>query len=181
MKRLNFEDAARWCSSKGIPGFPSSLADSDPPSRFTIPLHREFPKVLALGYTIIMTGLSEDSEGAFEGGLLWFREWGIWSETSDRVGWHIVSRLCGRDAQFDLGKTPGLLFDQSELVAVHATLVQPMAFGWDADWASQSGRFLLSISHERIITAAGVDPGETNEFFARFKHGGWNPEWIQET
>ena len=84
---------------------------------------------MALAYILLMTLVPDDDESKFEGVLVWIRQWGIWSETIERVGMKIVESM-----RLVKGETRSIhdarahLFDEHELVEAHALLLQPLLF-----------------------------------------------------
>ena len=110
--------------------------------------------------------VSDDDESKFEGVLVWIRQWGIGSETSERVGMNIVEsmRLAKGEAR-SVNETPAHLFDEHELVEAHALLLQPLFFEWDAFVVPSSGKYFAMADHDsvlRIVTQHQVHPSRSH-------------------
>src|SRR5216117_3106348 len=97
MRAMGFEEAHQWCLARGIAAdspklvtlkFHSGLAKC-----WEIQLPREATRSMALAYILLMSMVPDDDESKFEGALLWIRQWGIWSETTERVGMNIVESI----------------------------------------------------------------------------------------
>ena len=104
----------------------------------------------------------------FEGGLLWFTDWGVWSSTEEAVGYRIVEgmhRAAGQPKSFEAA--PGHAFRADELQDAIGMLLQPMVFGWDAyylpHWSYGTHQFFLHVSHDSFVTVAT----RTREFHDR--------------
>src|SRR3989449_6216296 len=90
MHALGFEDARQWCLARGIRADLARLVSlsfqGGSSNCLEIPLPREATRSMALAYILLMTLVPDDDESKFEGVLVWIRQWGIWSETTERVG-----------------------------------------------------------------------------------------------
>jgi len=93
----------------------------------------------------------------FEGALLWFTEWGVWSSSDEAVGYRIVEamhRAAGQPKSFEIG--PANVFRADELQDAIGMLLQPMVFGWDAyylpRWSYGTHQFFLHVSHDSFVS-----------------------------
>src|SRR2546425_7796991 len=97
MHALGFEDARQWCLARGIRADLARLVSlsfqGGSSNCLEIPLPREATRSMALAYILLMTLVPDDDESKFEGVLVWIRQWGIWSETTERVGMNIVASI----------------------------------------------------------------------------------------
>jgi hypothetical protein len=105
-------------------------------------------------------------ERDFEGALLWFISWGIWSSPDEAVGYRVVEamhRAAGQPKSFETA--PGNLFRGDELPDAVAMLMQPIIFGFDAyylpKWSYGTEQFFLFISHDSFLTVVA----RTKQFY----------------
>src|ERR1700682_4939978 len=119
MELLTAKVARGWCEARNvvvnddaIPCRRLLLRDDALQVRVNVP--KEALRSVALAYVVVMTGLVDDDEGRFEGGLLWLVDWDIGSETTERVGLRFLRAVRGGISEF-LEK-PAQLFTAAEFV-----------------------------------------------------------------
>ena len=102
----------------------------------------------------------------FAGALLWFASWGVWNYLDEGVGYRIVEAIhsaAGQQKSFEAG--PGHHFRGDELNEAIGLLLQPMVFGWDANyiprWSYGPDQFSLRVSHDSFVTVVT----RTKEFY----------------
>lgn len=93
----------------------------------------------------------------FAGALLWFTGWGVWNYLDEGIGYRIVEAIhsaAGHQKSFEAG--PGHHFRGDELNEAIGLLLQPMIFGWDANyvprWSYGPDQFFLHVSHDAFVT-----------------------------
>jgi hypothetical protein len=93
----------------------------------------------------------------FAGALLWFTGWGVWNYSEEGIGYRIVEaihRAAGQQKSFE--DAPGHHFRGDELNEATGLLLQPMVFGWDANyvpqWSYGPEQFFLHVSHDSFVT-----------------------------
>jgi hypothetical protein len=93
----------------------------------------------------------------FEAALLWFTEWGVWNSLDEGIGYRIVEKIhsaAGQPKAFEVG--PGHVFRSDELTEAIGMLLQPMIFGWDANyiprWSHGTDQFFLHVSHDSFVS-----------------------------
>lgn len=93
----------------------------------------------------------------FDGALVWFRNWGVWSPLDEGIGYRIVERIneaAGQPKSFEVA--PGHRFRADELSDAIGMLMQPMIFGWDCFyvplWSYGTGEFFLFVSHDSFVS-----------------------------
>jgi hypothetical protein len=172
MKALTAREAKKWCSqdAKGL-----HFGDLDSlryrPSKehaFFIAAPEEHRRINFLAGQIIAF---RDGR-SFSGGLLWLRRWDnaslVWP------GWLILESI--RRAHGDersLEVAPAQLFREDELVALHAWLIQVIAFGWVADYVPSFGDFFVRFKDNRKIRFTAASAVDLKELRTLFKE--WNP------
>lgn len=93
----------------------------------------------------------------FDGALLWFHQWGIWSGFDEGIGYRIVENLnagAGQPKSFEVAA--GHRFRADELSEAIGMLMQPMIFAWESFylpfWSYGGGsEFFLHISHHSVV------------------------------
>ncbi|HXZ12793.1 MAG TPA: hypothetical protein VEG64_10395 [Candidatus Sulfotelmatobacter sp.] len=147
MKALMKDEARAWCQSRSVKAAGDGYLYFDTPERHCIAI--ELPEkpyqLVELANTLLPYGESVP----FQGALLWIREWGVWNELVERVGYRVLEltrRLHGQAVSME--QAPGYLFDAEELVDLEVCLVQPLLIGWDAFMVPQSGDYLVATSHD---------------------------------
>ncbi len=130
---------------------------------------------MALAYILLMTQVPDDDESKFEGVLVWIRQWGIWSETTERVGMNIVAsiRLAKGEAR-SVDEARAHLFDEHELVEAHALLLQPLFFEWDAFVVPSSGKYFAMADHDGVLKIVTQDQVTHQGLLHRFRD--WHPK-----
>lgn len=95
-------------------------------------------------------------EWDFRGALIWFREWGMWNQQDEGIGYRVIDRMniaAGQPMSFEVAR--GHQFRADELTDAIGTLMQPMIFGWDSfylpQWSYGTGEFFLFVSHDSFV------------------------------
>jgi hypothetical protein len=175
-------DAVSWCDARGLRA-PSgrTAVDLVYPGEdhhcLEIVISREALRAIALGYVLLMSLVRDDEEVNFGGGLLWLRDWNIWSETTERVGDYVVQGLRnGLGIRQPLEAAPAHLFTEKELTAAQAFLAQPMIYQWDAYLVPVSAEYFVFISHGGSCYIVAKTRGVFEQLLQRFQNGNWNPK-----
>jgi hypothetical protein len=117
----------------------------------------------------------------FRGAMVWFTEWGVWSELDERIGYRTVetiNRAYGQPLSFEASF--GHHFRADELTETVAMLLQPMIFGWDAfylpRWSFGEGdEFFLSVSHDSFVTVVTRTKSFYDRTFRELEQLKFNP------
>jgi len=179
MRVMTFEQAREWCVARGIvadsPELVTLKFNNGSTKCLEFQLPAEATRAMALAYTLLMTMILDDHESKFQGALLWIRQWGIWSETTERVGLKIVEmmRLAIGESR-SLQDTSAHLFDKHELVEAHAFIMQPLFFQWDAFFVPSSGKYFATIDHDGELYVASQDQLTNQALLHRFQD--WHPK-----
>jgi hypothetical protein len=119
----------------------------------------EFPtkpeRLVFLARTIARIGYDESD---FRGALLWFSDWAVWNALDQAVGYRVVEAMhaaAGQPRAFEVGL--GHHFRADELQETIAMLLQPMIFGWNADYVpswsyGESTQFFVHLSHDSFAS-----------------------------
>lgn len=138
MQGMTTDEAKSWCKRKLIVTDEDELLYEHPGFKIEILVPSEHRRIVALGHDLI----SYPTESYFEGGLLWLQRWQIGVSELARPGWEIcedIRRAHGEIRSLELA--PATFFRNDELVALHASLVQVMAFGWSAYLVPSVGEY----------------------------------------
>ena len=130
-------------------------------------LHVEYPKKLErLPFLARTLATSTYESKDFAGALLWFTGWGVRDDLEEGIGYRIVEAIhsaAGQPTSFENG--PAHNFRGDELNESIGLLLQPMVFGWDANyvprWSYGPDQFFLHVSHDSFITVVT----RTKEFY----------------
>jgi hypothetical protein len=105
-------------------------------------------------------------EWDFRGALLWFTDWGVWNALDEGAGYRIIEamhRAVGQPKSFEAA--PGHSFRADELRDAIGMLLQPMVFGWDANylprWSYGTDQYFLHVSHDSFVSVVT----RTKEFY----------------
>src|SRR5438874_504187 len=99
MRSMTTDEARKWCSQEAV-GLTLTRDDvlryKSGEHKFFVTAPEEHRDILFLARHI----LSFRGEGAFDGGLLWFRRWDIGSPQLVRVGWKILEDIRRAHGEF---------------------------------------------------------------------------------
>ncbi len=175
MRVMDTSEARRWCENRGIivrmDGDVPTISHSAKSRRVSVDAPPAVARSAALLRALMLVGADNDVETSFEGGLLWFREWTIWSPALDRLGMYIVDALRGNRGQLDA--YPAQEFGAGELLQAHAAVLQPVLFQWDAYFVPSSAAYVIFISHESAIEVDASDEDTVDDVLVRLKGGSW--------
>jgi hypothetical protein len=180
MVALDDGGVAEWCQKRGIqvsPGIPGTeLRFHGANHCFSVPVLESGARCVALAYMLLMASVRLD-ESEFQGCLLWFREWEIWSPELDRAGHTVLRwlRLAGREP-ISWHDAPGELFGPDEVGEAHAALVQPLIFDWDAYLVPSSGEYFVFSYHHEHLFVVSPTKSKLDEIGRSLQGGGWAPE-----
>lgn len=146
MRALTEPEVVEWCQKRGLEISEQrflSFRGASPLCLVIEPVNKPH-QALHLADLVL-----EEEDGAFQGGLLWVRERGVWSEIAERVGEQVIGncRALGNETR-SLDEAPGQLFDSNERLAAQGCLVQPILVGWDAFFVSEAPSYFAFISHD---------------------------------
>ncbi len=92
----------------------------------------------------------DEEDRAYDGGVFWVAQRGIWSEQSESVGIRLIRGLRSED-ELDENQSPGHLLKADELVDAHSFLVVAVIFGWDTYFVTSDGSRIIEVSHDGFI------------------------------
>lgn len=114
------------------------------------------PKLERLPFFARYLGTIGYEDWDFRGALIWFREWGVWNQQDEGIGYRVIDRMniaAGQPMSFEVAR--GHEFRADELTDAIGTLMQPMIFGWDTfylpRWSYGTGEFFLFVSHDSFV------------------------------
>jgi hypothetical protein len=180
---LTADEAARWCSQRGIvaskTGALFSLSHSIPEHhRFRAAIDVAPPQLLAMAHSILLQDLAQPAEDDFAGALVWLRDWNIWSETFEKAGLRLADLTRGAfaDTSQPLAEAPAQLFGPQEFVAAQITTTLPFLFQWDAYIVPESGRCFILVSHDGHLVFSANNEAILTRTYRRFEAVNWRPE-----
>src|SRR5262245_53093469 len=173
MRTLKKTEFPGWCREKGIESGEREwphYSDAQPRS-FLIKLPDSAARTVALARMCFPFG-----DGVtFQGAMIWFREWGIWSEMDEETGLQAVKRLRGALGETtSLADAPGHVFANDEVADARAFWTLPVIFGWDAILFPHEGDYFAFNSHDEVVCFVS----RTNEVHNRLlrEFSDWKPE-----
>jgi hypothetical protein len=184
MKSLSKEQAKEWCEERGIQpntgsGLVSLQYSVSGPQCLQASLALEPPQLVALAHGLLLQDLADPDAHDFSGALVWFREWDIWNEASERAGARMLELvrcgLAGQDVP-PLHEAPAHLFTPQEFVDAHVLLTIPALFQWDVFVVPGSARCFAQLSHDAYVRITARNTVILSRIVERFKHGNWNLE-----
>ena len=173
MNGLTHQEATNWLPRAGL------VQDQDGDVAFqtgknlviAVPLP-EKPYRLPYLADLLLTG---PSTSAFTESLLWFTDWGVGGEVSNRVGFHVLQGLYPDSRP--LIELPARLFGPDERIAAQSHLVLPILMGWDAYFIPVTGRYFVFNSNDEFVDVVSNDE-ETHQHFLSLLKDGWGAkEW----
>ena len=109
--------------------------------------------------------LPYDDEGHLEPCLVWFTDWGIWSETAERVGSRLITLLRSAHGESQpLIQTPAHVFDSSEVIDAQAFVMLALLIGWDVFVIPANGEFIAFHSHDEYIEVSSINKSVHERF-----------------
>lgn len=189
MKILSKEQATAWCEERGVyadtGGRRISLryaAGEAPCLQASLAL--ESARLIAMAHGLLLQDLAEPDTQDFAGALVWFRDWDIWNEASERAGartLELVRRgVAGGDVP-PLHEGPAHLFTPQEFADAHALLTIPLLFQWDVYVVPTSARCLATVSHDEYVRIVARTAPILSRIAERFRAGNWIPEECRQT
>ena len=133
------------------------------------------PRMVALSYTLLMTGVFGDEEENFTGEMIWLRDYDFGSQTFDRAGRLMLESVAGLTSDAArLEQYPACWYSPQELAAAHAALLIGCIFQWDMIAIPGSGQHLLSVSHDGVVQVITRTPSIFELVFERLEAGEWD-------
>jgi hypothetical protein len=167
-------EAREWCSQDAV----GLRVDRYDLLRYKQPKQHSFfvqaPEELRLITAFAYHILTFPDAVSFGGGLLWLKRWNIGSPQMASPGWLILESIRRTHGELRSLEVAGAqIFRDSELVELHAFLIQVVAFGWVTDYVASAGRFFLHFKDNRQICFTAESPITLKELRASFQR--WNP------
>jgi hypothetical protein len=123
----------------------------------------------------------------FRGAMLWFSNWGVWNPLDEAPGYRIVEAIriaSGQPKSFEAAA--GHNFRADELDQAIGSLLQPIVFGWDANYYplwSYGGHteFFIHVSHDSYLTVVTRTKEFHDRVFAQLQELKLSPKPSPET
>jgi len=151
MKAITKPEIAAWCDDHGLVatdgGWPT-YRDADRYT-FLVKLPKAAPRLVALA----LYCFPFNQDGFFLGGMIWFKEWGIWNDPDEEAWMKLLEKFrTDADEHRTLRQAPGHLFQESEFVEAKACWSLPVIFGWDAFLFPESSDYFAFNSHDEVLS-----------------------------
>lgn len=177
MKALRKEEVLTWCQHRSVKVTNDDYLYFDGHERrcIAIELPEKPYQLVALANDL----LPYTQSVPFQGALLWIRQWGVWNELVERVGFKVMEvmrRVHGETKPLE--EAPGLLFDSKELVDLQTCFIQPLLVGWDAFLVPESGDYIVATSHDETTCVLGRTQQTHERILAELQP--WNPREDRE-
>jgi hypothetical protein len=127
---------------------------------------------------LLLQDLAEPDPEDFGGCLVWFREWGIWNEYSERAGDRIVATLRRgliESSAPAISDAPAQVFGPQEFTDAQVLVTVPLIFQWDAYVVPASARCVILVSHDDYIQVDTRSRTVLSRITERFRLLNWNP------
>jgi hypothetical protein len=152
MKFMTIDESKQWCHKRAIQVTASRFLTfgAGPSKSLLFPIPNKSSRVIAMAGCLVPTWTAND----FRGALLWFREWGIWDDHSETTGMTTLKQMrhaAGENRPLEV--VPAHLFEAGELWEMHAHLLLPLHFGWDAFLVPEPAECFFYISHDEVVSA----------------------------
>jgi hypothetical protein len=86
-------------------------------------------------------------ENPLVGWLLWLKDFDIWSNEVEEVGWTLIEAVTKMQPQLNVNSR-AFLFESHESATLKAALLVPILFSWDAYLIRGDGAVLVRIDHD---------------------------------
>lgn len=175
-RRLDVAACQRWCRDRGVNidiSIPTGVVMNGSSEVARIVVTGSAPGLVALANMLVLTGSDGEPDGSYPGGLIFFLDTGLWSETIDRVGWRLLGGLhngYGTSAAVDF---EGLEVGAGDEIGAQSAIALALLFQWDAYYFPASGRYVFRVSHEGYIDAVAVKPDLSEHLLSRLSGGPW--------
>jgi len=165
MKGLTKQEAQNWLKQAGLaPDQDGDLAFAAGKNLvISVPLPE---KPYRLPYLADLL-LTDPSNSVFVESLLWFTDWGVGGEISNRVGFHFLQAM--HPDPRPLIELPARLFGPDEKIAAQSHLVLPVLMGWDAYFIPVTGRYFVFNSNDEFVDVVSSDQETHKRFLALLK------------
>jgi hypothetical protein len=140
---LSEDNATQWCAARGLLIEDRQLRLPDGHGRYRVGLPREYKRALKLVDCVL-------PEAGFQGGMLWLREYELWSETASEDLFKAIRKSYVRDAM-EIFEKRAQVFDLSDYAAAYLSALIPILAGWDAYYIPDRADYVYFISHAAFI------------------------------
>lgn len=150
MRILTDELARKWLEDRGIQTSDTRRLSFNVGKTQTVlslraPTTREAITALPVNIVGVLSSAVDEQSGW----LLWLRDFDIWSEQTEEIGWKLVDSLAESSHQPGLNlNSSALLFEPDETISLKAALLVPILFQWDAYLISGDGTTFVTIDHD---------------------------------
>jgi hypothetical protein len=172
VRTISREEFSPWCNQHGL-----QVADREWVSyangaqfSFTVKLQESPYKVVAFARSCFLF----DENVPFEGAMIWFRDWGIWSREDEETFSQTIQMLRANLGEHrPLMDAPGHIFSSDEFVEARVFWTQPMIIGWDAILLPEKRDYFVFTSHDEVTAIVSSTLETHSRLIQEFKD--WGP------
>jgi hypothetical protein len=173
MRTINRVEFPEWCRERSL-----ELVDREWPNYREVGRHTFLVKLPDTPYRAVALArlcFPRSYEAPFHGAMIWFRDWGIWSDVDEATGMFTLQRLRGAHGETrPLIEAPGHIFTGGEFADARAFWTLPMIFGWDAILFPEQNDYFVLNSHDEVVSFVSRSKETHSQLIEEFKD--WNPE-----
>ncbi|MGZ4855994.1 MAG: hypothetical protein ACXV8X_14620 [Candidatus Angelobacter sp.] len=114
-------------------------------------------------------------DSPFVESLLWFTDWGVAGEVSNRVGFKLLQAM-HTDTR-PLIEAPARLFSPNEEIEAQSLLTLSLLMGWDAYFIPVTGKYFVFNSNDDFTDVVSNDDQTHQRFLAALKDSWGGKEW----
>jgi len=158
---LSDKTAREWLSERGVQVDASGRLSFQTTQqvtelRLSPPATREAVTALAVNVVgILNTEL---------GWLLWLKDFSIWSDDTEELGWNIIDTFARIAQQPELNTdSSAMLYEPDETLSLKTTLVVPILFQWDAYLVNGDGNTFVRLDHDDHSSISTRKPSVVKE------------------
>jgi hypothetical protein len=168
MKTLTQSDINAWCVEHGLVTAAKDWPMYEGMDRFTFLV--KLPKSAYQTVALARWCFPFDQDGPFSGGMVWFKEWGIWDYVDEETGMSLLQKFrASAGERRALKEAPGHLFQESEFADARACWSLPVIFGWDAFLFPSGSEYFVFNSHDEVLSIVSRNLATHETLLNQFK------------
>ena len=174
MKTLNQLEFSQWCDWRGME------LDEHRWLRFRVEDKLTFLVKLPKGPPYQAVALARwcfpfTQKEPFPGAVVYFREWGIWTDLDEETGMCAIRRMRAAYGEGrELSEAPAQVFSEAEFPDARAFWTLPIILGWDAFLILENSDYFVFNSHDEVICLVSRTQETHSRLMKEFEE--WEPE-----
>lgn len=161
MKILTDKAMREWLNERHMYlGHSGHLSCKDAEQMIEVPLYSPATREAVTALAVNMVGLLDTGSGW----LLWIRDFSIWSDDTDELGWNMIDAFAqiARQPKLDIDSS-AMLFEPDEMLLLKTILVVPILFVWDAYLVNGDGNTFVRLDHDDHNSISTKQPSVVQE------------------